>query len=55
MQKRQEQMISQMRKGTEEAAATKSLIPEKYINAETSGLAFTVKDGDPNQFEINLD
>lgn len=53
MKQRQQKMVDMMKKGAPSDDA-KSLIPEKYGIAESSGLTFTVKEGDPNQFKIEL-
>jgi hypothetical protein len=36
------------------APAIQHLLPERYSKASTSGLQYTVKDGDKNRFEISL-
>ena len=43
-------------KTANEPAAAKplSLLPEKYASADSSRLSFTVKQGDPNDFKIEL-
>lgn len=36
------------------AAAPKSLLPEKYSNAATSGFSFTIEEGKENKFQLDL-
>jgi hypothetical protein len=37
-----------------EASAGKLIVPERYINPDTSGLTIEVKGGEPNQTELKL-